>query len=189
MSAQTRGAVAVGRTFFQTGVSPVQKEEEKNTGGQKNINPAPAAARCHVRRAEASAVPSPMFVSCRRVMSAQTQGTVAAERTFFPGVSPVRENKQTPAGKKHRPTQLLLWPAATFTAQTRAPYRHQCSCRVGALCLHRHGARWQRGESFFLAAAWLAAWYDFLKLRATSRTLRQPSFWEPQPGTFITSIF
>ena len=39
MSAQTRGAVAVGRTFFQTGVSPVQKEEEKNTGGQKKLQP------------------------------------------------------------------------------------------------------------------------------------------------------
>ena len=66
------------------------REKKKTTAARKNYNPAPAAARCHVHRADASAVPSPMFVSCRRVMSAQTQGTVAAERTFFPGVSPVQ---------------------------------------------------------------------------------------------------
>ena len=84
MSAQTRGAVAAEITFFP-GVSPVLYIQTANTGKKKtSTHAAPAVARCHVRRADASAVPSSMFVSCRRVVSAWTRGAVAAGRKFFP---------------------------------------------------------------------------------------------------------
>jgi hypothetical protein len=145
MSAQTRGAVAVGRTFFP-GVSPVQREEKK--AARKNYNQAPAAARCHVHRADASAVPSPMFVSCRRVMSAQTRGAVAAEITFFPGVSPVCSDS------KHRQEKNIDPRSSCCGPLPRSPRRRErrtvINVRVvSARCVCIDTGRGGSGEKVF----------------------------------------
>ena len=107
---------------------------------------------------------------------------------FFQAFRQFREKKKNNGGQKK------LQPSSCCSPLPRSPRRRErrtvINVRVvSARCVCIDTGRGGSGEKFFLAAAWLAAWYDFLKLRATSRTLRQPSFWEPQPGTFITSIF